>query len=449
MRDTSVLSAVLVLLVAGCAAPAVTPGSTEEPPATRVLPDELVAPTLHPLALLGMGPGEPNIAVAPDGTVYVAAVNDIYRSEDLGATYELVKSGLDGGGDGDLAVTPEGTLHWLGLFGTDAPIPYAASTDRGETWTDILDISNETGSDREWIDARQDEPTVYAAWRDGDDGGIVAFRSSFDGGKTWNERVTVSEDAVGGPLAHGPVPGQVYQAQATFQSAETAMDASIRLARSADHGATWETVPILTPTQGPQAGLVGFPFSIFPVVSVDDAGTLYLAYAVDQGNAPGGLKPVARFGVYLTVSKDQGDTWSEPRLLSSADHAAIMPWIAAGAPGRVAIVWYENTQGVPHDNLPDLWNVQLMEMVGADTDTPQTQVVQLNDAPNHVGSICTSGLACLLTAGDRSVLDFFEVALTPEGHPVVTWAGTDHPYQGMTLSVRIFARAVAEGTPLR
>lgn len=450
MTTRIAVPAILVLLLAGCASPEVAPAATQEgAPAARELPAELVAPTLLPLAFLGMGSGEPNVATGLDGTVYVSAINDVYRSDDGGATFELVKAGLDGGGDGDLVVLADGSVHWLGLFAQDAPIPYVRSTDRGETWSETLDLSNATGSDREWMDGRTDSPVLYAAWRDTDEDGIIAFRSSFDGGLTWNERVTIADDAIGGPLAHGPVNGTVYQAQATFESGTGAMDAGIRLARSADHGATWELVPVVTPAQSVQFGLVGFPFSIFPVVSVDDAGTLYLVYSVDQGMVPGAPKSAARFGVYLRTSTDEGDTWSEPRLLSSPDRAAIMPFVAAGAKGRIAVAWYENTLGAPHDNLPDVWNVKLAELVDADTSEPQMQVVQLNDAPNHIGAICTSGLTCLATAGDRSVLDFFEVALRADGHPVVTWAGTDAPLVGQVTGVKIFARGVESGTPLR
>jgi hypothetical protein len=467
MRTFPLLLASLLALpgLAGC----LTPSAEVDPAAAagdaaslRDLPAELVTPQLHPLALLGIGAGEPNVAVAPDGTQYVSAINDIYRSDDGGATWTLTMPNLDGGGDGDLAITPDGALHWLGLFGDVGPIPYQASSDRGETWSASVELSNETGSDREWIDAREDEPTVYAVWRDNDGDGIVAFRSSFDGGKTWNERVTVSDDAIGGPLAHGPVPGQVYQAQATLESTIGAGDASIRFARSADHGATWELVPVLTPRQGAQVGLIGFPFSIFPVVSVDDAGTLYMVYAVDQGLVEGAPKPAARFGVYLVVSTDEGTTWSAPRLLSSPDHAAIMPWVAAGAKGRIAVAWYENTAGMPHDNLPDAWNVHLLEMLDADTDAPQLAQVQLNDLPVHIGSICTSGVGCYLSGGDRSLLDFLEVAISPTtGHPVVAFSATNFPHQGTVgivgstagveplSGVSILVRAVSGGTPLR
>lgn len=454
MRATPLL--VLTLLVlAGCVTPDATqPAATSGLPPARDLPGELVAPTLLPLALLGRGAGEPNIAVAPDGTVYVSAVNDIYRSDDGGSTFELAKGGLDGGGDGDITVTPDGAVHWLGLFAQDAPIPYYRSTDKGNSWTDPVDLSNETGSDREWIDAREDSPVLYTAWRDSDDNGIVAFRSSFDGGQTWNERVAISSDAVGGPIVHGPMNGSVYQAQATFESATGAGDASIQLARSHDHGATWETVPVLTPTQSVQFGLVGFPFSIFPVVSVDSNGTLYVVYSVDQGMVPNAPKPVARFGVYMQTSRDEGTTWTEPLLLSDPSHAAIMPWIAAGAPGRVAVIWYENTYGVPNDFLPDLWNVKMLEMIGADGDAPQSQLATLTDAPNHIGSICTSGLGCLLTGGDRSLLDFMEVVIMPNGQPIATFAATDHPQQqtvGFATGtfVHIMARGVADGTPLK
>jgi hypothetical protein len=437
------------LLLGGCISQEVAPAAIEALPGRMPLPATLVDPILHPLAILGMSPGEPNIAGAPDGTVYVSAINDIYRSDDGGATFELAHADLDGGGDGDLAITPDGALHWLGLFAKDAPIPYYASTDQGKTWSKAVDLSNKTGSDREWIDARHDSPTLYAAWRDGDDDGIVAFRSSFDGGKTWNERVSMSEDAVGGPLVHGPVAGQAYQAQATFETTTGAADASVRLARTHDHGVTWEILPIITPRQGAQFGLIGFPFSIFPVVAVDDNGTLYVVYSIDQGMIPGAPKPLARSGVYLQVSHDEGDTWSEPRLLSSPDHAALMPFITAGATGRIAVAWYENTYGLPSENLPDLWHVKLLEGIDEDKDTPQEKVVQLTEAPNHIGSICTSGVGCLLTAGDRSLLDFIEVALTASGQPVVTWASTDHPQQGFVRDVRIMARGVETGTPLR
>ncbi|MEA3143396.1 MAG: hypothetical protein QOG31_720, partial [Thermoplasmata archaeon] len=161
-------------------------------------------------------------------------------------------------------------------------------------------------------------------------------------------------------------------------------------------------------------------------------------------------KPAARLGVFLTASGDLGQTWTRPVLISDPAHAAIMPFVVAGASGRAAVAWYENTAGLPNDALPDLWNVKLWESITANQPQPVGVTVQLNGLPNHVGSVCTSGTGCV-AGGDRSLLDFFEVALTPAGHPVVAWASSAG---GTAVGVAaqgtdIYFGGVKDGTPLR
>lgn len=224
---------------------------------------------------------------------------------------------------------------------------------------------------------------------------------------------------------------------------------SILLARSYDDGKTWELKPVFEPPQSVAVGLIGFATSIFPVVAADQNGTLYVVFSVDQQFLPATTpKPAARFGVYMMVSHDQGDTWSEPLLLSDPDHVALMPFIAAGAAGRVAVTWYENTYGLPSDFLSDLWNVKMWESITADQAAPTGLTVQLNGEPNHIGAVCTAGTGCL--AGDRSMLDFFEVVISPDGQPKATWAYT---VLGTGIGVAvvgpdIYAGGVADGTPL-
>ncbi|HLF16015.1 MAG TPA: sialidase family protein [Candidatus Thermoplasmatota archaeon] len=485
MERTAALVLTLIALpaIAGCLsgdggsdAGTPTPVSTTPAPPPVV---ELVEPTLLAPVRLGRADvgAEPNIAVAPDGTIYVSTPLYLWRSSDGGLSYEAIgtptcdttalglvqppdeacppgwesaDSGLVGGGDGDLAIDATGRLHWLGLDLQGGPIPYQSSDDRGDTWTEPVDLSNETGSDREWIDARP-EGTLYSSWRDSDEGGIIAVRTSFDHGETWGERRTMSADAVGGPIVHGPVPGQAVEAMATFSSGGLAGpgNAKVQLAVTENHGVNWTVHDVFTPPQSAQTGLIGFPISIFPVAAVDDAGTIYVVFSADQQLLPAAVPKIAsRFGVFLTASTNGGSNWTAPVLLSNPDHAAIMPWIVAGAPGRIAVAWYENTAGLPHDNLPDVWNVMFYQGVGADGTTQDEAHVraQLNTEPIHAGSICTSGTGCLITAGDRSLLDFFEVAITPTGLPVVAWAArADVP----TLSATVYAGGVAAGTPLR
>jgi hypothetical protein len=135
----------------------------------------------------------------------------------------------------------------------------------------------------------------------------------------------------------------------------------------------------------------------------------------------------------MQASKDQGETWSAPLLLSDPSKDARFPWIAAGAPGRVAVVWYQNVNGVPGELLPDEWHVMLYESITADQDAPEGVTVQLTSEPNHLGSVCTSGTFCL--AADRSMLDFFEVAIDLQGQPVVAFASSDLG-TGIGLAVR-------------
>jgi hypothetical protein len=466
MRRASVLlSITLVALFAGCLedGDGSGEGATPSPqPLVPPLPTTLETPVPLAAVDLGAAAGEPNIAVAPDGTIYVSDPSiGIWRSSDGGLTYtKAAARGITGGGDGDIVLDDAGCIHWLGLFGTDgdgeaAPIPYHRSCDGGATFSDGVDLSNGTGSDREWI-GRSGAGVLYASWRGSNESSarsVISATTSFDGGLTWTPLVDMADDAVGGPIVAGAVEGQVFEAMTTFADLPGTGEvrSALDLARSFDHGRTWQVVPILTPPQSQaQVGLIGFPTSIFPVADVDDAGNLYVVFSVDQRAFEQDVpKPAARFGVYLMVSTDLGQSWSQPRLLSDPSKVALMPWVAAGADGRAVVTWYENVVGLPADLLPDAWNVKLWESITATDPTSPSVVVQLNDLPNHIGAVCTSGTGCL--AGDRSLLDFFEVAIQPNGQPVVTWsysvAGT-----GVGVAAQgnnVFAGGIASGTPLR
>lgn len=449
MRALFVLA--LVALLAGCAQPAVTPAAVAPAPVVDVR-EAIVAPTFVTPIDLGpiLGGAEPSVAVAQDGTIYVVTPIELWRSDDGGLTYarlgklacpsglpacpglEQYETGLVGSGDASLAVTKDGTVHWAGL-GTG--IPYQRSTDKGETWSKEMDVSDGTGSDREWavVDAQD---RLFIQWRGADDSGKsgIFIRSSDDAGLTWGNITRVSDDGRQGPVSADPTGDSLILAHQ--------LPNELYVARSEDRGATWSDVKV--------RDINGRPY-IFPISAFDANGTGYLVWSEDP-TAPQAAAPIVEPSriigipsVFLSVSHDKGLTWSEPAMLSTPGVPALFPWIAAGKAGRVAIAWYEGQQPTPANRLPNMFDVKLAMSTTADMDAPEWVVAQVNGAPVHVGSFCTEGSACSLTGGDRSMLDFFEVRLTPEGKPVLAWTADDTVKMQRT---KVFASVMETGTLL-
>lgn len=452
----SVRAALLAVLLVGaaaltgCAEAPLVPASVGDPAELLDAPrPELVVPVPLPPVLVGDpgGGAEPNIAVAPDGTLFVASPLAVWRSADHGATWTQAKAkGLTGGGDGDIAFDANGTLYWLGLGGEDGPIPFQTSTDGGETWSKAVDVSDGTGFDREWLDVTA-SGKVYTTWR-GEEG--LEFNFSPDGGATWRGKTVAGPDGDQGPVTHDRVSGRLYVPVVDLGPLAGLEKPHVRVHTSDDDGATWTAHDLGELPRTMPVEPNGYN-SDFPVITVDDAGTAYLVYSADNSPTPGVTPPEALgiFGIWLQVSTDGGETWSERRLLSDPTKAARMPWAAAGAPGRLAVAWYENVHGVPGEVVPDQWNVMLWESVTADAAEPAAVTVMLTPEPNHVGGLCTAGVTCL--ALDRSLLDFFEIALDLEGQPVAAWASSKI---GTGIGIAVEATmvrfgGVAEGTPLR
>ncbi|MCA1819944.1 MAG: glycoside hydrolase, partial [Halobacteriales archaeon] len=188
----------------------------------------------------------------------------------------------------------------------------------------------------------------------------------------------------------------------------------------------------------------------FPSASVDGNGTVYVAWDMDASGLPG-VPPeeAAIYGVFVSSSRDGGATWTKPQLVSDPTKDARFPWMAAGAAGRVAVAWYESVHTVPGEVAPDQWNVRLWESITAGSASPKGVTVTLSASPSHLGSVCTSGTGCAV--GDRSLGDFFEVAITREGQPVATWvsskAGTEFGVAAQGGDIHF--GGVASGTPLR
>jgi hypothetical protein len=412
---------------------------------------------------LGVSPayGEPSIAVAKNGKniaistpgsddnckTAASSTVQIWWSANDGASFNhSCYASPNGGGDSEVDFLPNGNLLSADLEITDSYIQI--STNGGKTWTPVGTAGTE--QDRQWLAHTPDGKTAYLVYHD-----FVAeaelFAKSTDGGKTWDPsqccNVAQSPDQITAPgIATTPrsgSPAPLLDQEANTFSGPMLIDPKnprnlyvvysisnfesnadpragvppygpprgIVILHSGDAGASWEShyaavsAPKTDPTTEDNTGV------LFPWGTIDRAGNLYVVY--NASTAAGG----DHYRQYYVWSSNQGKTWSKPiRLdnLRSGTGSAVYATAEAGAPGVLDVAWYQTKNGAPSDDA-SLWNVEFTQVRGANTPRPQiTTPVQVG-APNHKGGICLQGILCGVGpgSGDRSLLDFFQVAINP------------------------------------
>jgi hypothetical protein len=186
------------------------------------------------------------------------------------------------------------------------------------------------------------------------------------------------------------------------------------------------TAPAGTTTYGNHLGL------LFPWAAADSAGNVYAVWATNNSRAnsvqTGTSTPSSTFDVWFAASHDGGQTFYGPWKVSSGTGTSLFPGMAAGDNGRIDISWYQtNAVGAPFvasggtinggpTTIPagSDWNVMFAQSFNANSREPVFTVSQASDHPIHKGGICVNGLLCLL-GGDRSLADFFQVSIGPDG----------------------------------
>jgi hypothetical protein len=453
---------VLAVVIAGCSSP--RPSASDTHTSTPAVPPPrpgAVAPTFRTPLLLGDIPdalAEPSVAVGPDGSIVVTTQNlHVWRSHD-GSTFEAVGEpdcetiiqlgvcppgftdlhprGLVGPGDSDIAFAPNGTLWWAGLFAANASVPLQSSTDLGTTWSSATDVANGAHSDREWINV-DGNGTARLVWTQFDGSGPYTVYRRDDHGRLSPLVRLPGQSRLKGPLVRGGN-GTLYVPQSDLNG--------VWLSTSHDDGATWKDV-LVADISSNRTVYLGSPTWIWPTAAVDDAGTIYVTWAVDdQVTNQRPARELATPIVHFASSTDGGATW-KGMVLSTPLHAAIMPWIVAGAAGQVAVAWYESASPLPSEEFPSVWDVRLVQSVDGDAASPTFLGGKANVDPVHIGGICTAGGGlggCL--GPDRSQGDFFELAIGRDGLPRAAWAG-DSPTR--VQHTQVWFGGVATGTPLR
>jgi hypothetical protein len=235
------------------------------------------------------------------------------------------------------------------------------------------------------------------------------------------------------------------------------------VAKSTDGGDSWtrHRVAVLAGTENPA--------NIFPQLTIDRGGNLYFTWSETQGGIaestaqqPGNQErriPTGEQDVHYKFSTDGGLTWTpqtppvpedvipdpteavapQPptglpttdgiNLTKEANDSAIFPWMVAGDPGQVGIVYYKANTGI-NSNVaftdaegtrpnPSVWNVFFGQSQNALNTGANFKSVQVSAQPNHLGQICTGGLSC---EGDRDLLDFIAFDIDSRGAAVIAYS---------------------------
>jgi len=461
--------------------------------------------------------GEPSIAIDSHDRVYVSApfgfsttASYVWRSTDHGASFHLVPGNLSpygkpnvtcvGGGDSGLAIDSANRLYFVDLQGlTD--VSNSVSSDQGATWLSTCNAANDTGVDRPWITAFGDPQNGGALYQtvDQTEQCIGACQQNLGQVGSNIVEITRSQDGVTfTPLPaqqiepDGIVSGIVTDSAGGVYIAHTGLvDGTGNIVGGSDGNGNDNAIVVVrfptgyssaTPTvltngqtlcqaqpstcttdvvyrapldsNGNSTVTVGQDFS---PIAIDRAGNLYVTWSQASVDSTGNVSSSSQ--IYMAVSTDHGAHWGAPVRVTAATptlQTNLFPWIAAGDPGRVDIVWYGTptigscpSQPCGSGAIQAHWSVIMAQSLnaivnGSPNASPSITTTQVSEVSNHFGAICTMGIGCT-TGGDRGLLDFLSITVGSQGEANVVWTdAVNQNFVGGTSSGLIgFNRQVA------
>src|SRR3990172_5455040 len=244
-----------------------------------------------------------------------------------------------------MAIGPNGEIYitWTSPREGDefaADIRFAVSTDGGKTFSRSVVVNDNTMSSSRGFEsiATGKNGTVFVAWLDGREkkqgASSAYFSRSTDSGKTFEKNIKLDDNACPccrTAITSGPN-GVVY---VSWRKVFEGDMRDMVVAGSWDSGKTFQQPVVVNRDQWV---IQGCPHR-GPSMAVDDKGALYYTwYTEGKEGFP---------AVYLSISKDDGKTFTERQLLPVGnrvfpDH----PRLAVGRDGTVSVVWEEKTPGV-------------------------------------------------------------------------------------------------------
>jgi hypothetical protein len=423
---------------------------------------------------------EPFIAIdRSDGTVWVAwqaSGSHVARSDDGGRTFTEMPINDPLGSDvGDVAIRVGGPAPCAVATQTCLPRTHriyltsislvptlqtrlAYSDDRGANWTfNRLAAFNPSFVDRPWLAvypsntiANQDQ--VYVAYHDFSASQIWVASSNNGGDAFLQTNVFANNpmaeiqsfcNTVPSDIEVDPETGEVYVAWITADPVANTTDGcnitqlenfhQVWIAHSppADPAmhTVWDAHLVFD-------GNVGRSWQtntdrIFATLAVDDSGTPGVpgnVYSVFPDNllAPGATD------IWFTHSSDKGRSWAAPVKVNPDTGTHYFPWIAAGSSGRVDFIWLSTPDLNSSDAALSPWTATFAQTTSGASATPKFNQTTASSNVMHVGGICTDGIFCTVTGGNRDLADSISIAIDRGGSAGLVWTDQGNVLHGPT-----------------
>jgi len=442
------------------------------------------------------GGGEPSIAIAPGGVIYVSYPSSpgmsFYRSTNDGVTWTKGAYAQTSSGDTSVNTDKFGAVYQSNLNGGDQPqdtlqVDIFKSLNKGASWPihgkSSISSSNSSGQpffvDRQWTDAwvppgkGTAQSMVCLSYHDWAPGTVWAS-CSLDGGKNYGTPVNVINDPVaisdsfcdtipGGTriVQSGPHAGRIYVAWLAADPANPATGCnetqgtafhSIWVAVSDDKGQTWKDHLAYDPGPGHDGS------EIFADLALDNQGNPYIGFTMNLTN---NQDPNGAYDTWVVYSNNGGVSWngtaggaSVPYRASCCKGTHYFPAIAVGDPGHVVMAWlhtYTNTPALPSGK-PDFsaqqharWYAVVAQSTNVLSGHPTWK---LREYPTvmHIGSICTLGIACPPGITDRSLLDFIDINVDPKGFAHAVFTASEAGTNGLKDGIYILNQKTGPGS---
>lgn len=263
------------------------------------------------IGAITVAPSDPNVIYAGTGSAEprgnVSPGRGIYRSTDAGKTWSFI--GLrDSGQIGRIQVHPDNPDHVYvaatgNIFGNNSERGVFESTDGGETWENVLFISDSTGVVDLAMDPSNPRIMFASAWRaqrtpwtmisGGEEGGVYRTK---DAGRTWTKLGAGLPAGMVGKIGVAISPANPNRVWALFEAEEGG------LYRSDNGGDRWRRVSA-------EKGIWHRPWYYMRVTAdPTDENTIWINNVLYYKSLDGG----ATFTIVPTPHPDSHATWINP-----------------------------------------------------------------------------------------------------------------------------------------